>query len=126
MPRLVVDGFGTFEVAPGTRLVRALETNGVDILHRCGGFARCTTCRVQFIDGEPDRMTIAEYERLQAKALLGQVRLACQIRCDHDMRVRPIMTLHESGLPDPGPQPAEDITPPPAWRDAPARRERSV
>lgn len=125
MPRLVVDGFGTFEVAPGTRLVRALETNGVDILHRCGGFARCTTCRVQFIAGEPDQMTVAEHERLQAKELLGQVRLSCQIRCDHDMRVRPIMTLRESGLPDPGPQPAEDITPPPVWRDVPYRAEHS-
>ena len=46
------------------RLVRAIEGNGVDILHRGGGNARCTTCRVQFFAGEPDRMTVAEYDRL--------------------------------------------------------------
>ena len=26
----------------------------VDVLHACGGNARCTTCRVEFVDGEPD------------------------------------------------------------------------
>jgi ferredoxin len=126
MPRLIVDGFGSFDVPAGTRLVRALEANGVDMLHRCGGFARCTTCRVQFEAGEPERMTVAEYDRLREKELLGRVRLSCQIACDHDMRVRPIMTLRESGLDDAGPEPEAAITPPPAWRLLPARNERSV
>jgi ferredoxin len=119
VPQLVVEGFGTYQVPDGTRLVRAIEGNGVDILHRCGGNARCTTCRVQFIAGEPDRMTVAEHDRLVQRELLGQVRLSCQIICDHDMTVKPLRTLAESGLPDPGPEPASDITPPPVWRDVP-------
>ena len=119
MPQLVVEGFGTYEVPDGTRLVRAIEGNGVDILHRCGGNARCTTCRVQFIEGEPDRMTVAEYDRLVQRELLGEVRLSCQILCDHDMAVKPLRTLSESGLPDPGPEPDSEITPPPVWRDVP-------
>ena len=119
MPRLEVVGYGTFDVADGVRLVRAIEANGVDILHRCGGFARCTTCRVAFVAGEPATMTEAEYERLTARDLLGQARLSCQILCDHDMTVRPLMTLRESGLPDPGPEPEAEITPPAVWRPAP-------
>jgi ferredoxin len=114
MPKLTVDGFGTFEVAPGTRLVRALEQNGVDVLHACGGNARCTTCRVEFIDGEPARHTRAEQERLAARGLTG-VRLSCQIAVDADMSVRAISRLEGSGRPDPGPAPADEITPPAEW-----------
>ena len=115
MPQIEVEGRGTFDVPADTRLVRAIEGNGVDILHRCGGFAKCTTCRVEFIAGEPGRMTVAERDKLAEKELLGQVRLSCQILCDHDMVVRPLMTLTSSGLPDPGPEPQVAITPEPEW-----------
>ena len=91
MPRLTVDG-KTVDVADGQRLVLAIESQGVPIGHRCGGFARCTTCRVEFQDGEPDTMTKAEYAILSTRELLGQVRLSCQIVCDHDMSVHPVMT----------------------------------
>jgi ferredoxin len=114
MPKITVEGFGTFDVANGTRLVRALEQNGVDVLHACGGNARCTTCRVEFISREPDRMTVAEKERLEQRGLTG-VRLSCQIPCDHDMTVRAISRLEGSGRPDPGPTPEEEITPPAVW-----------
>ncbi len=115
MPQVEVSGFGTFDVPEGTRLVRALEDNGVDILHRCGGFARCTTCRVEFQAGEPERMTRAEYDRLEEKGLLGQVRLSCQIEVTHDMALKPVHRLSESNLADPGPQPEAHITPEPEW-----------
>lgn len=115
MPRLDVEGYGAFEVPAGTRLVRALEANGVDILHRCGGYARCTTCRVTFSAGEPEQMTQAEYNKLKLQGLLGQVRLACQILVDRDMQLRPLMTIQNSGLADPGPEPKEDVTPTPQW-----------
>ena len=60
MPRLTVEGTPTVDVAEGTRLVLAIEKDaGVDILHACGGNARCTTCRVEFLEGEPTRMTVA-------------------------------------------------------------------
>ena len=114
MPKLTVEGFGTFEVAPGIRLVRALEQNGVDVLHACGGNARCTTCRVEFIAGEPARQTRAEQERLAARGLTG-VRLSCQIAVNADLSVRAISRLEGSGRPDPGPTPADEITPPPEW-----------
>jgi ferredoxin len=120
MPQIEVEGRGTFEVAAGTRLVRAIEDNGVHILHRCGGFARCTTCRIRLTAGEPQRMTRAEHDKLADKELLGEVRLSCQIICDRDMRLRVLMTLSESDAPDPGPTPEATITPPPEWIEAAA------
>ena len=115
MARLTVEGFAAVDVPDGKRLVLALEEDaGVDQLHACGGNARCTTCRVEFIQGEPDRMTEAEKQVLAARGLTG-VRLSCQIVCDHDMTVRAISRLEGSGRPDPGSKPASEITPPPVW-----------
>src|SRR5437588_10196245 len=102
MPKLTVEGFRTVEVPAGKRLVLAIEQDAhVDVLHACGGNARCTTCRVEFIDGEPTRMTVAEKTRLEERGLAG-VRLSCQIACDHDMTLRAISRLEGSGRPDPG------------------------
>jgi ferredoxin len=115
MPKLTVEGFPTVEVENGKRLVRAIEQDaGVDVLHACGGNARCTTCRVEFIAGEPDRMTVAERNVLAARGVTG-VRLSCQILFDHDMTVRAISRLTGSGRPDPGPPPEPEITPPAEW-----------
>src|SRR3990172_9078512 len=115
MPQLTVEGFGTVDVPSNKRLVLAVEQDAhVDILHACGGNARCTTCRVEFVSGEPSKMTAAEKERLTAKGLSG-VRLACQILCDQDMTVRAISRLEGSGRPDPGRTPEETITPPAVW-----------
>ncbi len=115
MAQLTITGHGTTEVADDQRLVLAIEAAGVDILHRCGGNAKCTTCRVTFTSGEPDTMTVAERSKLTERELLGQVRLSCQILCDHDMTVQPLMTLKESGLSDAGPELAPTITPDPEW-----------
>jgi ferredoxin len=115
MPKLTVDGYGTFDVPQDKRLVLAIEQDAkVDILHACGGNARCTTCRVEFIEGEPSRMTAAEQQVLMAKGVSG-VRLSCQILCDHDMTVRAISRLEGSGRPDPGRTPEPVITPPAVW-----------
>jgi ferredoxin len=118
MPKLTVEGFPTVDIEEGKRLVLAIEQDaGVDVLHACGGNARCTTCRVEFVAGEPQRMTNAEKTRLGEKGLSG-VRLSCQIVCDHDMTVRAISRLAGSGRPDPGPTPAPTIQPPPEWGTA--------
>jgi len=115
MPKLTVEGFQTVDVDEDKRLVLAIEQNaGVDILHACGGNARCTTCRVEFISGEPARMTKAEKMKLEEKGLSG-IRLSCQIVCDHDMAVRAISRLEGSGRPDPGKTPEATIQPPPEW-----------
>lgn len=115
MPKLTVENVGAFDVPQGKRLVLALEENAkVDQLHACGGNARCTTCRVEFTAGEPDKMTEAEKNLLAARGLTG-IRLSCQIACDHDMSVRVISRLAGSGRKDAGSPVAADIQPPPVW-----------
>ena len=118
MPKLTVTDVGEFEVPQGKRLVLALEDEAkVDQIHACGGNARCTTCRVEFVTGEPDKMTVAEKSVLAARGLTG-VRLSCQIVCDHDMAVRAISRLAGSGRPDAGKRPADEIQPQPVtWTE---------
>jgi ferredoxin len=117
MPKLTVEDVGQYEVPQGRRLVLALEQDAaIDQLHACGGHARCTTCRVEFLDGEPDRMTVAERDVLSARGLSG-LRLSCQILCNQDMTVRAVSRLAGSGRKDAGHEPAADIEPPPEWID---------
>lgn len=116
MPQLTVDGVGTFEVPANKRLVLALEDEAkIDQMHACGGNARCTTCRVEFIAGEPTQMTRAEKDLLAARGLTG-LRLSCQIKCDHDMTVKAISRLSTTpNRVDAGKRPTDEIAPPPAW-----------
>lgn len=118
MPKLTVEGVGAFEVPRGKRLVLALtDEAGVDQLHACGGNAKCTTCRVEFVEGEPREITAAERDLLAARGLSGQagLRLSCQIACEGDMTVRVISRLAGSGRADAGKRPAEAIAPPAEW-----------
>ena len=115
MPTVTVEDYGSFEVPNGKRLVLALvDEAGVDQLHACGGNCRCTTCKVEFIDGEPSEMTEAEKDKLAERGLEG-VRLSCQIPVEADMSVRAISRLEGSGRPDPGSRPADAISPEPVW-----------
>ena len=118
MPQLTVESVGTFEIPNGKRLVNALSDEAkTDQLHACGGNARCTTCRVEFVSGEPETMTEAERQVLAARGLTAHpnLRLSCQILCDHDMTVKVISRFEGSGRKDAGGRPADDIQPPPVW-----------
>jgi len=109
-------GTQKIEAPDGKRLVNAIEDGGIDILHRCGGYAKCTTCRVTFSQGEPTRMTQAEKERLQAdEGLYGKVRLSCQVLCEGEMHFSIAMTLSGSGLDSAGKRPEDHLTPEPVW-----------
>ena len=116
MPKLTVEGVGTFDVPQDKRMVLALEDEAqIDQLHACGGNARCTTCRVEFVAGEPEKMTQAEKDVLAARDLSGQagLRLSCQIVCDHDMTVRATSRLAGSGRADAGKRPTDALAPEP-------------
>ncbi|MDZ4820992.1 MAG: 2Fe-2S iron-sulfur cluster-binding protein [Planctomycetota bacterium] len=119
MPQLTVEDVGSFEVPAGKRLVLALtDEAGIDQLHACGGNARCTTCRVEFVSGEPTEITQAEKDLLAARGLADKpgLRLSCQIACGHDMTVKAISRLEGSGRANAGNRPADDIQPAPvSW-----------
>ena len=120
MPRLEVEGVGTFDIKEGKRLVLAIEEDaGMDIMHECGGYARCTTCRVEFLKGEPEMVTQAELAMLIMRNLLGKARLSCQVLCDRDMKVRVLMTVSSTGARGPGWKPQREITPRPFWVEKP-------
>ncbi|MEQ8674924.1 MAG: 2Fe-2S iron-sulfur cluster-binding protein [Aggregatilineales bacterium] len=118
MATITLKNGDSFDAKDDKRLVLAIRDHGVDILHRCGGFAKCTTCRVKFVEGEPDKMTEAEHTRLTESELMGEIRLSCQILCDHPMTVEPLMTQTSENRSTPGNRPQDHITPPPVWRDA--------
>lgn len=119
MPTITLDNGSTIEAPEGKRLVLALEDGGVDMLHRCGGYAKCTTCRVSFKDGEPKTMTSTERDRLADAGLFGQMRLSCQIICDHDMQLATINHLVGSPYDSAGNRPHDEITPEPKWINRP-------
>ena len=114
MGKITVNG-QTAEFSNNKRLVLAIKEMGVNIGHRCGGKARCTTCRVEVVSGEPDTYTEAEYDKLQQRDLLGSYRLSCQLQCANDMEVKPIMTLESQGWTDTGPELDEEVVPAAEW-----------
>jgi ferredoxin len=115
MAKITIKGFGTFDVPDDKRLVLAIEDAGVDILHRCGGWAGCTTCRNIIHEGEPSTMTEAELLKLREVERFGQFRLACQILCDHDMTVEPLLRVSTTDYEDAGKRPNDTITPEAIW-----------
>jgi ferredoxin len=102
-----MEGIGQTTAPDGQRLVLAIMDAGVDILHRCGGNARCTTCRVQVLEGDPGPMTEAEQAKLATlDDKPDNMRLSCQIRCCNDLTVRVLRRLSENPeMGDAGPQP---------------------
>jgi len=104
-----MEGLGEADCADGRRLVLCIKDAGVDILHRCGGNARCTTCRVEILDGDAGAMTEAETGKL---ATLGDIpdnlRLSCQVQVRSDITVRVLRRLRDNpDMDDPGPRPIE-------------------
>src|SRR5437868_15011335 len=101
-------GLQAFEAEEGRKLVLAIEDSGIDILHRCGGNAKCTTCRVEVLAGDAGEMRELERNRLALETGLAEnVRLSCQVRVHDDLHVRVVNQSSTRGF-DPRPRPAED------------------
>jgi ferredoxin len=103
-------GIKSFEAEDGRRLVLAIEDAGIDILHRCGGHARCTTCRVEVLDGDAGEMNDREKARLaREQDLAPNTRLSCQVLVHTPLKVRVLRRLSETDMSDAGPRPDETI-----------------
>ena len=105
---ITATGPRTFDAPAGKKLVLCIEDAGIDILHRCGGNARCTTCRVELLEGDAGEMRELERNRLAMEAeLADNVRLSCQIRVAGDLKVRVINQASVRGM-DAGPRPFDE------------------
>ena len=101
-------GTQTFDAPTGKKLVLAIEDAGIDILHRCGGNARCTTCRVEVTSGDPGEMQELERNRLAMETgLPDNVRLSCQIRVNDNLHVKVVNQASVRGM-DAGPRPLDE------------------
>jgi ferredoxin len=111
MPRIEAEtatGPVAFDAEQGRKLVLAIEDAGVDILHRCGGNAKCTTCRVEVLAGDPGEIGELERNRLAMETGLAEnVRLSCQVRINDDLKVVVVNQASTRGIPA-GTRPAED------------------
>jgi ferredoxin len=95
MPKLTVEGHGTYDVPEGKKLVLAIEDAGIAVLHRCGGVPACTTCRVRVLSGETTPMQTSEEEALEEPELIENWRLSCQLRVQSDTTVALWATVGE-------------------------------
>ncbi len=118
MPVVKMVGLGETTCEEGERLILAIMNAGVDILHRCGGNCRCTTCRVKIVEGDAGPMTEAEAERLgRMEDRDPDLRLSCQVQVRSDLTVDVLRLLKDNpdmtdAGPDPKPWPADRPLPP--------------
>jgi len=114
MPRITAEtatGTQPFDCDSGRKLVHCIEDSGIDILHRCGGNARCTTCRIEILHGDPGPIRESEKAVMATKPdMTDHMRLSCQVRVIDDLHIRVINQSSVAGM-DPGPRPADEDTP---------------
>ena len=81
MPRLIaLPDNQQFDSLPGETILAADLRQGIAHVHACGGMGRCSTCRVQVLEGLahlPPR-NAAEQALARRLRLPDNIRLACQ------------------------------------------------
>ena len=129
MPKVTVIDFmmevqKEFEVEKGTKLLKALMDHETDIVHECGGKAKCTTCRVTIHKGVPTKKTQAQQERFEKKMRAGATQfdhpavfLSCQVLVENDMTVSVSETFNSVIHDSHGKDTEDKITPDPVWLD---------
>ena len=96
MPRIDY-GDGLMVDAPdGMTVLEASIQHGITHIHACGGKARCTTCRVNVLEGHENcpPMSAAEREVLGLRGYEQPVRLACQLRPTGPIKVCCLLKEH--------------------------------
>jgi adenylate cyclase len=80
----------TAPIDDGETILHASLRAGIPHAHACGGQARCSTCRVQIVDGLDRCAPRTDKESALAGRLhfAPEVRLACQTRVFGDVKVR--------------------------------------
>lgn len=88
MPRIDFEPVGRrIEVPPGTTLLDAARTAGIDLVAVCGGGGTCGTCQVRLITGRLSPVTAYEALQLGEDGLAAGLRLACESLPLEDVRI---------------------------------------
>src|ERR1700730_16443497 len=94
MPRVTYFHEITLEDVPENQTLLDLSIrHRIPHLHQCGGYGRCTTCRVQILDGLSNVSPLGGVEQKVA-SLRGWdefTRLACQTRVEGDVVIRRLL-----------------------------------
>jgi adenylate cyclase len=93
--RIRYAGGRTVSVNPGLSILEASRSAGIPHVSICGGRGRCSTCRVQILEGL-EGQPAAETRELATLKSIGagvDVRLACQLRPIHDLTVLPLVDV---------------------------------
>ena len=101
MPRIrYVDG-PTVQVEKRESVLDVSIRHGIDHEHACGSKARCSTCRIEVLEGAEHcpAPRLSERVVLAINRLRSPIRLACQLRPKGDITVR--VLLRESEHPAP-------------------------
>ena len=80
-------------VPRGSTVLEASRMHGIPHASICGGRGRCSTCRVR-VSGGGAWLAPAGEDELKVLARIGapeNVRLACQVRCEGDLEVVPLV-----------------------------------
>ena len=94
MPRVTYFHEITLEDVPeGQTLLDLSIRHRIPHLHQCGGYGRCTTCRVQILDGLSNVSSLGEIEQKVASRRGWDefTRLACQTRVEGDVVIRRLL-----------------------------------
>lgn len=87
MPNLTVQNLGGRQIPVEARqtLLRAIQGQGIDWMHACGGKGRCTTCRIVVQQGLDNfgPLTAAETRYRDKGRLKDNERLTCQCTLAH-------------------------------------------
>ena len=111
-------------VESGTKLLKAFIDQEVDIVHTCGGNAKCTTCRVTIHKGVPTKKTQAQQDRFEKRIKAGATQfdhpavfLSCQVVVEDDMTVSASETYNSVIHDSRGKDTEDEVTPDPVWLD---------
>ncbi len=102
--RVTYEGGDVYDIEEGMSVLEASIRHEVDHMHACGGSARCTTCRIEVVDGLEHCPPPDQREQLvtQINGIGPAVRLACQLRPTGDVTVRVLMQESQAHRPSVG------------------------
>ncbi len=90
MPRIDYGSGLMIDAPEGMTVLEASIRHGLDHRHACGAMVRCTTCRVEILEGGENCHPMSNNERdvLEAFGFGPNIRLGCCLRPTGDIKIR--------------------------------------